>query len=660
LCGVARHATMRAMPFSRALLAVLAALLVLPAGASAANTWQAGPGFGEDGTGSPALAVFGAGDGSTSAAWIKLEKQPDGSMVNVVVAQRVGGDGTRGPVLRLGTTKASPVGEIKEDPGSAHISVVQTPTGVAVLWLDTKSPDPKATVAALKLARLGPAGVISTTTVDAAADLSPTSSLAPELVGNAGGDLLLSWWSADGRPLVEKVTAGGVASEAVVLPKAAVIGSSLRIALLDDGTGRVAYEAEHPQVHDDPGNNDGGLRVARLTAAGALEYKPDPDPSDNVPPEPNTEVITSGNRQLLSYASLATNGKQAFVTWAEDDPRSGQVYRPGTFLTAPMPAKGPLAGDTVSLGRDEVVGDMDGMAGALATGLSADGTLTTLRQSQPSPGVTTVVLGRLRPGAPPSSVTLAGGTDDPYKFNILPSLAVAPDGNAVVAWTGLKSIGNGQQEPPLPFAVVVAPDGTQGTRYTSSSAGLASAFVTPSGPRIAIWDGQDAPGQILTRAWLPAPPVVQPSAPGPAPAPAPAPVPASTPTPAPLLTGVKLSKTSFAAGTRVQFSLRSSAAGTARIVITRATKGRRVGKACKPLTKKNRKAKTCTYDKVLRTLTAKVAAGRSTIAFDGKAAGRALAAGTYKARITITGASGLVSKPAVVTFKVTKKKTKRK
>lgn len=647
------------MSLSRALIAVLAALFVLPAGANAASSWQAGPSFAESAPATSALSVVGAGDGSTWAAWITIEQQPAGA-VSVVVAQRVGVDGTRGPLLRLGTTKAMPTGEIKQDPGYAHISVVATPTGAAVLWLDTKDPDPTTKVAVLKLARLGPAGVVSTTTIDPAASLSQTSSLAPELTANASGDLLLSWWSAAGKPYVQKITAAGSPYPALLLTTAARLGSALRIALLDNGTGRVAYRTERPVVPGDRENKDGGLRVARLTATGTLDREPDLNLKDEQPGELATRVISTGDRQLLGYASLATNGKQVSVVWAEDERRGGLGSGPGTFLTAPLPTTGLVAGPTVRVARDEGVSDMDGFAGTLLTGLSDDGTLTVIRQSAPSPSGFGVVVTRLRAGAAPVDITIAGGPEDPYPYNVLPSLAVARDGTAVVAWVGLKSLGGGGRDGTSPGAVVLAPDGTQGTRYTSSSAGVPTAFMTPSGPRIAVYDVQSTPGRILTRSWLPESTVAPPATPAPAPAgdPAPAPAPAPSPAPAqaPVLTGVTLGKSTFAAGTRVPFSLESSAAGTAKIVITRATKGRKSGKTCKPQTKKNRKAKRCTYDKVLRTLTAPVPAGRATITFDGKVAGKALAVGTYKAQITVTGTSGLTSKPTVITFKITKKK----
>lgn len=647
------------MPFPRALLAALAALLLAPAAAGAASTWQAGPGFADSAAATPAFAVTGAGDGSTWAAWITLEKQ-DAGTVSVVLAQRVGPDGARGPLLRLGTTKAFATGELQQDPGLPHLSLAPTPTGAAVLWLDTKSVDPKVTVGALKLARLGPAGVISSVTIDAAAHIAPRTSRAPELAGNAAGDLLLSWWSDAGAPLVQKVAATGVPSPAIVLPKAGAIDTSLRVALLDDGTGRVAYRSEDDKVAGDAEDDDGGLRVARLTAGGDFEYAPDPDPTDDKPAEPITTVVTPGERQLLSDASLATDGKQASVTWADDDPRgNGFQVGPGTFRAASLPATGPVAGATTVLGTDPTVLDLDGFAGALSSGLAADGTLTVVRQRMAG-DAQSVELTRLPPGGAPSTQTLAGGAGD-NAYNVMASLAVARDGTAVVAWVGIKAL-TSQNVPPLPVAVVLAPDGTQGARYATTSAGIPSAFTTPSGPRIAIYDGQAAPGQILTRAWLPEPAAPgqppAPSGPAPAPAPAPAPTPGLFPAAAPALSAVRLSRTSFAAGTRVQFSLQSSMAGTAKVVITRATKGRRAGRACKPQTRKNRKAKACTYDRVLRTLSAKVPAGRSIVAFDGKAAGKALAAGTYKARITVTGPTGLVSKPTVLTFKITKKKRK--
>ncbi|MDO9356392.1 MAG: hypothetical protein Q7T55_22025, partial [Solirubrobacteraceae bacterium] len=119
------------MPFSRFLLAALSAVLFLPAAASAANTWQvAPPAFGDAAPVSSLPTVVGGGDGATWALWLTIEQRA-GVSGSVVVAQRAAPDGTRGPLLRLGTTRAVPTGVLNEEPGSARFSLVPTPTGVA-------------------------------------------------------------------------------------------------------------------------------------------------------------------------------------------------------------------------------------------------------------------------------------------------------------------------------------------------------------------------------------------------------------------------------------------------------------------------------------------------------------------------------------------------
>ncbi|MDO9356717.1 MAG: hypothetical protein Q7T55_23675, partial [Solirubrobacteraceae bacterium] len=130
----------------------------------------------------------------------------------------------------------------------------------------------------------------------------------------------------------------------------------------------------------------------------------------------------------------------------------------------------------------------------------------------------------------------------------------------------------------------------------------------------------------------------------------------------PAVSAVGVSQSTFAAGTSVSFTLTSSHAGTARVVISKATPGRRAAGTCKAQTKANKKAKKCTFDKVVTTLSASAASGKVSIPFNGKIGKKTLAPGTYRATITVTSSTGEVSNPTVLTFKVkaAKKKAAKK
>ncbi|HEY6762718.1 MAG TPA: PKD domain-containing protein, partial [Baekduia sp.] len=190
-----------------------------------------------------------------------------------------------------------------------------------------------------------------------------------------------------------------------------------------------------------------------------------------------------------------------------------------------------------------------------------------------------------------------------------------------------------------------------GDGTTATGASVQHAYAT-AGDRTVTVTVADQGGNTTTatRSISVAPPVASggPFAPVPGPGPAPAPkVPA-----APALTGVKLTRTSFAVGpaatpltgkahaaaskktargTVVQWRL--SAAATVRLTVaTVPARGKR--------------------SRVIGTLrrTAKAAASR--LAFSGRVGKRALAVGSYKLTLTATDAGGRTSKPVTVRFRV--------
>lgn len=120
---------------------------------------------------------------------------------------------------------------------------------------------------------------------------------------------------------------------------------------------------------------------------------------------------------------------------------------------------------------------------------------------------------------------------------------------------------------------------------------------------------------------------------------------------APVITKFGVSPKSVVSGKSVTFAVTSSGAGVARLVVGKPTPGRLVGGVCKPETPKNKKFKKCTYDKTVKVLSKQQPAGKTSIAFSTKK----LAAGIYKATVTVTGPTGLVSRPKVLTFKIKKR-----
>jgi Domain of unknown function (DUF4394) len=92
-------------------------------------------------------------------------------------------------------------------------------------------------------------------------------------------------------------------------------------------------------------------------------------------------------------------------------------------------------------------------------------------------------------------------------------------------------------------------------------------------------------------------------------------------------------------GSRLRFTL--SEAADVRVLIERALPGRRVGRRCKPPTRKLRGRRRCTRFKRVGTLRrSNRPAGRNEFPFSGRIGRRALAPGGYRARITATDPAG--------------------
>jgi photosystem II stability/assembly factor-like uncharacterized protein len=127
-------------------------------------------------------------------------------------------------------------------------------------------------------------------------------------------------------------------------------------------------------------------------------------------------------------------------------------------------------------------------------------------------------------------------------------------------------------------------------------------------------------------------------------------------TAAPVISALALTKKRFVAGRGTTFQLRVSERASVRVVISQPTRGRKVGKACKPTTRKNRRKKACTFQKTVTTIDRRnQAAGTVSIPFSGKVGKRKLRPGTYTATFIVTDAAGNVSRASSLVFKIVRR-----
>jgi CSLREA domain-containing protein len=129
----------------------------------------------------------------------------------------------------------------------------------------------------------------------------------------------------------------------------------------------------------------------------------------------------------------------------------------------------------------------------------------------------------------------------------------------------------------------------------------------------------------------------------------------------PVLSSLSLAHKTFAVakrkpppkGTRISFSLSEPA--SVKFTVIQRLPGRRKGKRCVAPTRKLRHAKHCTRTKTLGSFTRSAAAGRSSLPFNGRIAGRKLKPGSYSLTASPTDPSGNHGLPAGVAFKIVKR-----
>lgn len=121
--------------------------------------------------------------------------------------------------------------------------------------------------------------------------------------------------------------------------------------------------------------------------------------------------------------------------------------------------------------------------------------------------------------------------------------------------------------------------------------------------------------------------------------------------PTPLVTG---SRRRAPAGTTLRFTL--SEAARVKIAIEQRLRGRRVGRRCRPATRRLRKRRACVRWKRAGMLTRDLGAGQVRVPFSGRVGRRALSAGRYRFVITAEDASGNGTiAPVRRTFRIVKR-----
>jgi hypothetical protein len=110
-------------------------------------------------------------------------------------------------------------------------------------------------------------------------------------------------------------------------------------------------------------------------------------------------------------------------------------------------------------------------------------------------------------------------------------------------------------------------------------------------------------------------------------------------------------------GTTFRYTL--SEAANVKLVIAQKLPGRRVGKACRKPSRRNRLARRCTRFVNKGTLTRTGSASQNSVRFSGRIGRRALGPGSYRVTITATDGAGNVSKHASLSFGVVKPAKKK-
>jgi hypothetical protein len=130
----------------------------------------------------------------------------------------------------------------------------------------------------------------------------------------------------------------------------------------------------------------------------------------------------------------------------------------------------------------------------------------------------------------------------------------------------------------------------------------------------------------------------------------------------PGVSGFGIDTSTLRPGQNARFSFQSTEAGQAVLTIEKRFKGtkkKRKGKTVCVAPKKGKK-RNCTGYRKIGEIRQAVTAGRNTIEFNGRIAGRKLKPGQYRASLVVTDAAGQVSRTETVRFKVAKPKKRKR
>jgi hypothetical protein len=100
------------------------------------------------------------------------------------------------------------------------------------------------------------------------------------------------------------------------------------------------------------------------------------------------------------------------------------------------------------------------------------------------------------------------------------------------------------------------------------------------------------------------------------------------------------------------FRFRLTERARVRFTIERKKPGRRVGRKCRPSTRKNRKRRKCTRFRKVGRIRAAGKRGKNRTRFNGKLKGRNLQPGRYRATAVATDSAGGKSAPRRVSFQI--------
>jgi hypothetical protein len=462
------------MQRSRRLVLLIATVAAWAACASSAHAagWLPGPTFGDGESFAGVGGVATDGAGVSTVVWVTR----DAGGVPTAYAQRVFGDGGRGPRLTLGPVAESAV--------VSSADVAGTATGSVVAWAQPTADD--------ELADVTVAWVGADSGVTARTAFTGRLRGAPVVAAEPDGDVFVAWPTVgdsdetvlNARRIAADGTLGPIADLGAVFESGSGTDAA-DAAVSGDGLARVAWVG--PVSADD---ETATVHVARLGATGALE----------------AAGAIAGSLPS-SLPSLAGGGGGAVVTWAESVGGDGTTSR---LRAARLPSSASLLGAPVTI-AGSLPTFLAGAAAAVA--VTPNGTATIAYSSVDMMQMTGSVLARRlsADGALSPEVTLSTGAPN-GEIDVMPFLAPGAGGSLVAVWLRATMLSgryvsraiaaDGTLAPqtadiPLPLSQSDLGGGVQFTRLAGSESGNAilASFKFPAARE---GEGPGAPTSYVT------------------------------------------------------------------------------------------------------------------------------------------------------------------